>query len=291
MCKVIGFAQEILPCYNKSEENSFFNREGENMNIVVDTHSHTIASGHAYSSIREMAEAGKKAGLKMLAITDHTPSLPGGPHEFYFHNLRVIPRDYYALPLLIGAEVNITNVEGQVDLSPGLLKEMDIVIASIHGPTFGTDYCTDTYTHEKYTMEDYTDAYLGAMRNPFVHVIGHPDDSRYLPNYELLVQGAKETGTLLELNNTSLSPTTFRHNSRENILQMLDLCKEKEVMITTGTDSHVEAQVGKFAQVQEVLAYCNFPAELVASTNVELLLAWIAKKSENQECDSPKGMY
>ena len=41
------------------------------MNIEIDTHSHTLASGHAYNTIREMAASASGKGLKGLAITDH----------------------------------------------------------------------------------------------------------------------------------------------------------------------------------------------------------------------------
>jgi len=47
------------------------------MNDVMDMHTHTIASVHAYSSLREMATAAKEKGLELLGITDHAPSMPG----------------------------------------------------------------------------------------------------------------------------------------------------------------------------------------------------------------------
>lgn len=47
------------------------------MDIVVDSHTHTIASGHAYSTILENALAAKNKGLKLLCTTDHAPEMPG----------------------------------------------------------------------------------------------------------------------------------------------------------------------------------------------------------------------
>ena len=47
------------------------------MKIIADTHAHTLASGHAYSTIREMAAAARKRGLKALALTEHAPEMPG----------------------------------------------------------------------------------------------------------------------------------------------------------------------------------------------------------------------
>ena len=41
------------------------------MEYILDLHTHTIASGHAYSTIREMAQAASEKGLKLLGITEH----------------------------------------------------------------------------------------------------------------------------------------------------------------------------------------------------------------------------
>ena len=60
------------------------------MNYEFDLHTHTIASGHAYSTIKEMANSAKEKGLKLLGITEHAPTMPGTCHEFYFQNFRVL---------------------------------------------------------------------------------------------------------------------------------------------------------------------------------------------------------
>ena len=72
-----------------------------------------------------------------------------------------------------------------------------------------------------------TQAYLNVMKNPYIHIIGHPDDGRFPVDYERLVRGAKETHTLLELNNSSQRPEGFRVNTEENAKVMLELCKKK----------------------------------------------------------------
>ena len=86
------------------------------MKFLVDTHSHTIASGHAYSTITEMAEAAAAKGLKALALTEHAPEMPGTCGLFYFQNLDVVPRMQKGIRLLMGAEVNIMDPDGTIDL-------------------------------------------------------------------------------------------------------------------------------------------------------------------------------
>ena len=57
------------------------------MNYVLDVHTHTIASGHAYNTMREMAKAASEKGLELLGITEHAMAMPGTCHEYYFQNL------------------------------------------------------------------------------------------------------------------------------------------------------------------------------------------------------------
>ena len=109
------------------------------MKIIADTHAHTLASGHAYSTIREMAAAAKKRGLKALALTEHAPEMPGTCGLFYFQNLDVVPREADGVRLLMGAEVNIMDPDGTVDLPEKTCRDLDIVVASIH-PYAGGEY-------------------------------------------------------------------------------------------------------------------------------------------------------
>lgn len=229
------------------------------MKISVDTHSHTLASGHAYNTMREMAQAASEKGLEALALTEHAPEMPGTCCNFYFENLKVVPREMYGVKLLLGTELNIMNADGDVDLSDGVLKRMDIVIASVHKPCFGLGH----------TKDEITSACVKAMQNPYINIIGHPDDGRFPVDFEVLVRTAKETGTLLEVNNSSLREDNARENARENLKIMLDLCKKYEVMISTGSDSHVDIDVGGFDLVLDVLKENEFPEELVATTSLE----------------------
>ena len=171
----------------------------------------------------------------------------------------------YGVEMLFGTEANIVNPQGGLDLSGDVLKDLDIVVASMHMPCFG----------EGHTVDEVMDAYLAVMRLPYVNIIGHPDDGRFPMDYERLVKAAKETRTLLELNNSSLRPQSFRVGARENVLAMLDLCRQYEVPVTTGSDAHVDADAGNFCYVQEILEYCGFPEELVVTTDLERLKPYL----------------
>lgn len=238
------------------------------MRIVTDTHAHTLASGHAYNTIKEMAQTAKENGLEILALTEHAPNMPGSCHEFYFHNLRVVPRKQCGIELLLGTEANIMDENGTLDLDSHTLKQMDIVIASIHGPCYGASK----------SKEENTKAYIKAMENPYVNIIGHPDDGRFPVDYEVLAKAAKEKGVLLEVNNSSLRPGGFRQDTRKNALEMLKYCKMYETMITLGSDAHIDVDAGNFSYALEVLKEADFPKTLIAGTSVEKLKQCLRRK-------------
>ncbi len=233
------------------------------MRVEIDTHTHTLASGHAYNTINEMAKTAADKGLKGLAITEHAPQMPGTCHLFYFQNLRVVPRERYGIELLLGTELNIMNEDGEVDLPEETLKTLDIAIASMHTPCFKGER----------TVEKVTAAYEKVMEHRYVDIIGHPDDGRFPVDMERLVSQAKKTGTLLEVNNSSLRPDGFRENTRENCLRMLKECKKQGVMIVLGSDSHVDVDIAEYPYAEEVLKKADFPEELIANLSLEKLKA------------------
>lgn len=59
--------------------------------IYLDLHTHTVVSGHAYSTLNENIAAAREHGLTIYGVSDHTPKMPGSTHLFYFRNLHVVP--------------------------------------------------------------------------------------------------------------------------------------------------------------------------------------------------------
>ena len=50
------------------------------MKALIDLHTHTLVSGHAYSTIKENVKAAKLAGLKYIGLSEHAPNMPASPH-------------------------------------------------------------------------------------------------------------------------------------------------------------------------------------------------------------------
>ena len=96
------------------------------MKAFMDLHTHSLAAGHAYSTLLENIDAALAVGIRYLGMSEHGPISPGGPHEFFFSNYKVIPREYDReevsgrvvpvtggrLHLLCGVEANICDTDG-----------------------------------------------------------------------------------------------------------------------------------------------------------------------------------
>lgn len=237
------------------------------MKILADTHTHTIASTHAYSTVAENAQAAAARGLKVLAITDHAPGIVDAPHELHFMNYHVLQKEMYGVRMLYGAELNILDYNGSLDLNEDIYKRMDICIASFHDNVIKPS-----------TIQDNTRAMLGAMQNPYVCILGHPDDGRIPVDYEALVLEAKRCKVLLEINNSSLRTAYYRLNTRENMKIMLGLCEKHAVPVVLGTDAHAAHLVGDMLEANALLEEIRFPEELVMNTQPENLVEFLASK-------------
>jgi len=226
------------------------------MQIQLDTHTHTLASAHAYSTILENARAAADLGLSLLAITDHAPCMEDSTHLLHFVNYDILDRVVYGVELLYGVELDIVDYSGSVSMEAHLRQRMDICVASFHNIVFPPG-----------SKAENTRAYLGAMEQSGVAIIGHPDDGRVPVDYEALVRGAKGTGVLIELNNSSLRPGHFRVGARENAKTVLSLCERYGVPIAVGSDAHFAPAVGNLDLALALLEEIQFPAELVINTD------------------------
>lgn len=237
------------------------------MKFTIDTHTHTLVSGHAYNTIDEMAAFAAEKGVTHHAITDHAPKMPGSTGLFYFSNMGIIPRMKNGVKIYMGCEVNIMDYEGKIDLSEYGLKGCDVVIASLHIPCIKPG-----------SIEENTNALIKVMDNPYVNIIGHPDDSRYPVDYERLVKAAKEKHVLLELNNTSLNPDGPRQGAYDNDVKMLNLCKEMGVCISIGSDAHIKESICGFDRAYQVIKDTEFPEKLIVNSDYRLYESYIGKR-------------
>ena len=235
--------------------------------VLVDAHTHTVASGHAYSTIQEMARAAADKGVSVLGITEHGPSIPGTCPLIYFRNMFVVPRRMYGVRLLMGCEVNILDTKGGLDLDEEYLDRLDLAIAGIHANCW-----------QGGTKGENTEGLLRVIRNPKIHIVSHPADGAAELDFEPLVVAAKETHTLLEVNNHSLAPQRRKCMARENNLELLRLCKKYDVPTILGSDAHVSFQIADYDRLWPLLAETDFPDELVMNYWPERFFSYLGIK-------------
>src|SRR5665648_111611 len=102
--------------------------------INIDTHVHTISSGHAYSTFSDYLLHAKQNGIEMFALTDHGPKMPGASHIYHIANLKQIPSIIDGIEILRGVEANIISNDGNIDIPDRILNKLDLVIGSLHTP-------------------------------------------------------------------------------------------------------------------------------------------------------------
>lgn len=166
--------------------------------LRAELHCHTTWSDGKLS-VRQMAQAARARGYKVLAITDHSPSLgiTGGLSE---EDIQVQRAEIDAaqkelgdsILLLQGVEMEI-RADGTLDYPDEVLKKFDLVCASLH-------------VSLRQPRERITKRLLNAIRNLHVDMIGHPT-GRLIPDregadldMEAVFAAAAESGVALEIN-------------------------------------------------------------------------------------------
>jgi putative hydrolase len=237
------------------------------MKIVADLHVHTIASGHAYSTVEEIARAAAARGLAMVALTDHGPGIPGGPHAYHFGNLRILPSSLHGVELLGGVEANILE-GGLLDLGEVYLRRMDIVLAGLHLQCFPPSGEAENTT-----------ALLDALQNPFVDVIVHPGNPEYPVDLERLVLAGAAAGKALEINNSSF---LVRKGSADNCRLLARLVRRHGGLVTVSSDAHVACDVGEVSRALEVVLEAGIPASSVLNLSVERVRQFLARRGKKR---------
>lgn len=229
------------------------------MKIEADLHMHTISSGHAYSTVTEMALAAAGKGIKLVAITDHGPLLPGGPHKYHFANMKVLPEYIHGVKVIKGVEANINN-NGSLDLEEEILETLDFVAAGIH---YDAGYSNKS-------ILEHTNATIEAIKNPLVKMITHPANLYYPVDLLAIVQAAAENNVILEVNASSFDVHRYgKRGSTEKSVEMCKLAREYNVPISLNSDAHYYTDVANIEPLAEVIKGANLEEEDVLNTSIE----------------------
>ncbi|MCX5726014.1 MAG: phosphatase [Candidatus Saganbacteria bacterium] len=234
--------------------------------LIADLHAHTLSSGHGFSTLEEYVMAAKKKKLKAIAITDHGPAMPGGPHNYYFSNMRMIPKEMDGIRIYKGIEANIVDENGTLDLENDILKTLDVVMIAFH-PRVG---------YEPANEEKNTEVLLKAMENPHVGVIAHPGNPMYPVNIAVIAKAARDKKIILEINNSSF--TFSRKGSWDRCLQFAKEVKKENWMVSVGSDAHISTMLGEFDEALKLVSLAGLNPENIVNTSTDKIEKYILRK-------------
>lgn len=235
----------------------------------VDLHTHTLASGHAFSTISEIAVAAADKGLRGVGMTDHGPALPGGPHSYHFHALRFVPPYLLGVRILRGIEANIIG-PGELDLPEHSLNRLDLVMAGFH----------EDCGFRGHDPAENTEALLHLMAKHRVHVLTHLGNPVFPIDALAVIRRAAELGVAIEINNASFSIS--RKGSADNCRQIARLCAQLGTPVAINSDAHIAETVGVVEQALQAAEESGIRWEQIVNRTLESTLVFL-----NLELASP----
>jgi DNA polymerase (family X) len=203
----------------------------DSSDIRGDLHVHTRRSDGSHD-FDELIREAKKRGYEYIAITDHSKGLGiarGLNEERLLEEkaeIEALNKKLKGFKLLAGVEVDIRS-DGRMDFTDEILRQMDIVVASIHSGF-------------RQSREQITRRLTSAMRNPCVSIIAHPtgrligERDPYDVDMHEVLKVAKETGTAIEINAYPL-----RLDLNDAYAKM---AKEIGIRLAISTDTHITNQ-------------------------------------------------
>jgi histidinol phosphatase-like PHP family hydrolase len=230
-----------------------------------DLQMHTVSSDGA-GSVMDMAEAGLQLGYEYIAVTDHSKGLKiaGGMDETELReqgeeisavNSQLASRGFRVLRSI---EMNL-NPRGEGDMEPEALAELDLVVGSFHSRLRVT--------------EDQTERYLAALRNPQVHILGHPRGRIY--NFRIGLS-ADWPRVFDEAARLEKAVEIDAYPDRQDLdVKLLKIARDSGVKLAIDTDAHSPAQLMFIELGLAAAAAAKFPVERIVNLMpVDQLLAW-----------------
>jgi DNA polymerase (family X) len=195
--------------------------------IKGDLHTHTKATD-GKQSLKEMVEAAVEKGYKYYAITEHSKkvAMAGGLNEKdlekQIEEIDKLNNKTKGLKIIKGIEVDILE-NGALDLSDSILKELDLVIGSVH-------------YNMNLSKKKQTQRICKAMENPYFNILGHPTGrminkrNEYDLDMKEIMKEAVNNGCFLEINSNP-----DRIDLKDKYIRQ---AREKGLKLAITTDAH-----------------------------------------------------
>jgi histidinol phosphatase-like PHP family hydrolase len=235
-----------------------------------DLQMHTLWSDGS-ASVTEIAAAAQARGYEYIAITDHSKGLKiaGGIDEAALakqgDEIAAVNQSIRAgngqLHVLRSIEMNL-NPRGEGDMDVDALRGLDLVLGSFHSSLR--------------TTEDQTERYLKAIRNPQVHILGHPRGRIYnfrlglAADWPCVFAEAAKLDKALEIDS---------YPDRQDLnLSLLKIARREGTRISLGTDAHHSWQLEFIELGLAAARKAGIPANRIVNfLPLDQLLDWIRR--------------
>jgi putative hydrolase len=229
------------------------------------------------ADIRAMAEAAILRGYDYIAITDHSKGLSianGLDEKRLVRQWAEIEKVNRALPatgskftVLRSIEMNL-NPRGEGDMSPKVLRSLDIVLGSFHSLLRKT--------------EDQTKRYIAALRNPHIQILGHPRGRIY--NYRLGLK-ADWKAVFSEATRLDKAVEIDAYPDRQDLnLGLIKIARTFGTRISMGTDAHHPWQLEFIDLALAAALMARVPPDRIVNfMPLNKLRAWVANVRSNED--------
>ncbi len=233
------------------------------MKLTADLHTHTLASAHAYSTLTENTAQAEKAGLKIMAVTDHGPQMEDSPHVWHHHNLTTLPRIINNVFVLRGIEADIIDNNGRLDIDRELSEKLEWIIASYH---WGSG-----------SKAEFTGSYIKALEDPDICCLGHTD-TKWCP-YDIreVCRACAHFGKSMELNVARIRDP-LKKDTYDFYRKLLETCAEEKAFVVVSTDSHFWNTIGDFGPALKLIEEVAFPEELLLNADENRVKNFVNRK-------------
>jgi len=220
-------------------------------------------------TVAEMADAATERSYEYIGITDHSKGLKiaGGIDERALEKQgakiaklnAVLRKSRRKLVVLRSVEMNLNRC-GEGDMSPESLSALDVVLASFHSSLR--------------IVEDQTERYLAALRNPHIQILGHPRGRIYNFRIGLSADWPRVFAEATQLDK-ALEIDCYPDRQDLN-LALLKIARKHGTRISLGTDAHHPWQLEFIELGLATVLQAKLPSERIVNfMPIEELKSWI----------------
>lgn len=245
----------------------------ERLQLYADWHTHTTYSdGHA--SPEEVVAAAAGRGLAEVALTDHGPAgmfigvRDAGVYLELKKEAARLSRKY-PVRVLVGAEANVTGLDGELDLPREILEELDIIIAGLHPQV----WCRPLWQTATWILPNQvgraaprvraqmrranTTALVRAIRRNPLTFVSHPGLMMEV-DLDEVARACAETGCAMEIN----------VGHRYQLDGVVRAALRRGVPLVVNSDAHFPRTVGELAEGVALLERHGVPPEQVLNARL-----------------------